>query len=147
MEWKPVPSMPGVMANDLGQILLPQKTGPMPHGGTRVYKTKPRFGSIAKARPDGGHRRRIMHTRAFGTIKVHRAVCEAFHGPPQFEGAVVIHRNEDSTDNRPTNIKWGTQKENLNAPGYIAYCKTRTGENSPTRKGIKNARLHQSTSD
>lgn len=137
--WKPVPSLPGVRANNLGQILLPETKAQMPNGGTRAYKTKPRLGSIAKARPDGGHKRRIIQTRAYGTIKVHRAVCEAFHGPPPFPEAVVIHRNEDSTDNRPKNLKWGTQKENLNAPGFIAYCKSRTGENSPTAKNRRKA--------
>ena len=46
-----------------------------------------------------------------------------------------MHLNEDSSDNRPENLMWGTQKENLNAPGFIAYCKGRTGENSSYTKG------------
>jgi hypothetical protein len=45
-----------------------------------------------------------------------------------------MHLNENSDDNRPENLAWGTQKQNLNAPGFIAYCKSRTGENSPTAK-------------
>jgi len=31
-----------------------------------------------------------------------------------------MHDNEDSSDNRPINLKWGTQKANLNYPGFIA---------------------------
>jgi hypothetical protein len=49
------------------------------------------------------------------TYKVHRAVCEAFNGPPPFERAVVMHLDEDSFNNMPENLRWGTQKENLSA--------------------------------
>lgn len=76
-----------------------------------------------------------VSSKFFGNIKVHRAVCEAFHGSPPFPNAVVIHLNENALDNRPENLKWGTQKENLNMPGFIKYCKSRTGEDSPTHKG------------
>lgn len=75
------------------------------------------------------------YSKFFGNIKIHRAVCEAFHGLPPFPNAVVIHLNENALDNRPENLKWGTQKENLNMPGFIKYCQSRTGENSPTHKG------------
>lgn len=67
--------------------------------------------------------------------KVHRLVCEAFHGPAPFEKAVVMHLDDDATNNKPENLAWGTQKQNLNTPAFIAYCKSRTGENSPTVKG------------
>jgi len=72
------------------------------------------------------------------TYKVHRLVCEAFNGPP-FEGAVCMHLDSDYKNNKPENLAWGTQKENLNHPAYIAYCKTRVGKNSPTYKGRQNA--------
>lgn len=79
-----------------------------------------------------------VYSRKFGNLKVHRLVCEAFHGAAPEDGMVVIHLDEDATNNRPENLKWGTQKENLNMPGFIAYCKSRTGENSPTIKGRAN---------
>lgn len=47
-----------------------------------------------------------------------------------------MHLNENAADNRPGNLAWGTQKENLNAPGFIAHCKSRTGNDNPYRKGI-----------
>ena len=70
-------------------------------------------------------------------MKVHRIVCEAFHGLAPFKKAVVIHIDENSTNNRPENLRWGTQKENLNMPKFIEYCKSRTGENSPVKKALK----------
>lgn len=78
-----------------------------------------------------------LYSKRFGNMKVHRLVCEAFHGPAPSKRSVVIHLDEDATNNRPENLRWGTQKENLNMPGFIAYCKSRTGENSPFIKGRK----------
>ena len=43
---------------------------------------------------------------------VHRVVCESFHGPPPFEGAVVCHSNDNGFDNRAANLRWGTDAEN-----------------------------------
>lgn len=78
-----------------------------------------------------------LSNKKFGTMKVHRLVCEAFHGPAPFERAVVLHLDENALNNRPENLQWGTQKENLNMPKFVEYCKSRTGENSPVTKGIK----------
>lgn len=60
------------------------------------------------------YRRMIFRFRG-KTYKVHRAVCEAFHGAPPFGGAVVMHLDEDGRNNVAENLRWGTQRENLNA--------------------------------
>ena len=78
--------------------------------------------------------RYVYSRKGFKTQKVARLVCEAFNGPVPFEGAVCMHVDENARNNRPTNLAWGTQKENLNAPGFLEYCRNRTGENSPTYK-------------
>lgn len=44
--------------------------------------------------------------------KVHRVICETFHGPPPSRLHVVRHLNGNPSDNRPDNLKWGTRKEN-----------------------------------
>ena len=75
-----------------------------------------------------------MSSLKLGNIKIHRAVCEAFHGPAPEGKPIVLHLDEDATNNRPENLRWGTQKENLNMPGFIDYCKGRTGEDSPVTK-------------
>lgn len=135
--WKPVPSRPGVMASSLGRIKLPETIQKMPNGGERIYKTKPVFGSVCRASKGARHEYRNVLSSKFGNLKVHRLVCEAFHGPPPFEKAVVIHLDENGLNNNSENLKWGTQKENLNMPKFIEYCKSRTGENSPAVKGMK----------
>lgn len=42
---------------------------------------------------------------------VHRAVCEAFHGPCP-DGHQASHRNGVSSDNRPENLRWLSVQEN-----------------------------------
>lgn len=131
--WKAVPSLPGVMASSLGRIKLPPRVVKMPRGGVRRYQPGPVTGSICYGRKGGSYQFRNLWSRQFGNIKVHQAVCEAFHGPAP-AGMVTIHKNENALDNRQENLRWGTQKENMNAPGFIAYCRSRTGENSPVIK-------------
>lgn len=67
--------------------------------------------------------------------KVARLVCEAFKGPAPPDRRVCMHLDENSRNNKPENLAWGTQKENLNAPGFLSYCRGRTGENNPHIKG------------
>lgn len=62
--------------------------------------------------------------------KAHQLVCEAFHGPKPSPEAVVIHLDENALNNRPENLKWGTQKENLNMPKFKAW------QSSPERKAL-----------
>ena len=126
--WKPVPSEPGVLASSEGRILLPPRCAPVPHGGYRHYLPEPRFGQVSKAHKDAKHEFRLIMVRDGAKPsksrprKVHQLVCEAFHGPKPFLDAVVIHLDEDAHNNRPENLKWGTQKENLNMPKFKAWC-------------------------
>lgn len=105
--------------------------GLMPNGGKRQYGGEPNFGVWNKT------------TGRFSTFykgknyKIHRLVCEAFNGAQPFENAVVMHLDENAANNRPSNLKWGTQKENLNAPAFKNYCRHRLGEDSPWAKGRK----------
>ena len=132
--WKLVPSLPGVLASDEGRILFPPRHAPLPNGGYRLYVPKPITGNDCRSAPGANHVYKGVRSAFYGTLKVHQIVCEAFHGPKPFPKAVVIHLDENALNNRPENLRWGTQKENLNAPGFIEYCKSRTGENSPTVK-------------
>lgn len=129
--WRMAPAAcPGVMVSSLGRYMTYPFRGPMPGGGSRWYGGEPTYG-----RPDD--KGRLGLTKNGKNYRVHRLVCEAFHGPAPFEGAVVMHLDEDNQNNRADNLKWGTQKENLNAPGFLEYCRNRTGENSPTAKARK----------
>lgn len=132
-EWRPVPSVPGVIASSLGRVKFPDCTAKMPHGGSREYKTKPVFGTKTKASKTARHEYYGLVNRG-KNYKVHRLVCEAFHGPAPEGRCLVLHADENALNNRCENLSWGTQKENLNVSDFIDYCKSRTGENSPSAK-------------
>lgn len=126
--WRLVPSLPCVLASSHGRLMVIPRHGPLPRGrGQRQYGGEPTRGQW-----DG--ERFIYHLRGV-TYKVARLVCEAFNGPPPFAGAMCLHIDENARNNQPANLKWGTAKENLNAPGFIAYCRSRTGANNPFIKG------------
>jgi hypothetical protein len=80
---------------------------------TRTFEVKPTFGSRNKNRVNYKFKKK--------NYKVHKLVCEAFHGPKPFPEAIVLHIDEDYTNNHYTNLKWGTHKENATAPSLIEY--------------------------
>lgn len=129
--WRVIPSLPGVLASTRGRLMVVPTVGTMPNGGVRHYSGRARTGSW-----DGN---RYVFGFQGTTYKVARLICEAFHGAPPPEKPVCMHLDENSRNNVPGNLAWGTQKENLNAPGFIEYCRSRTGENSPIAKGKKAA--------
>ncbi len=111
----------------------------MPNGGWRTYTPLPTYGGKRKSCKTARHEYYGFFNKERGNLKIHRLICEAFYGPAPFSRAVVIHLDENALNNKAENLKWGTQKENLNMPKFIAYCKSRTGENSPIKKAQKNA--------
>ena len=129
--WKPVPSEPGVLASSWGRIVLPPRYAPLPNGGFRAYMPEPRYGQVSKASKNAAHEFRLIMVRRDEAAakqaprKVHQLVCEAFHGAKPFPEAVVLHLDEDAHNNRPENLRWGTQKENLNAPKLRASLRKR----------------------
>ena len=131
--WRPIPSIPGGAASSFGRVWFPsKKSTPLPGGGFRDYHTRPVWGSEEKSSTgrEGSPKRRICTWRG-KTYKVHRLVCEAFHGPAPTPSAIVLHLDEDSSNNRPDNIRWGTRKENQNFPKVKAAFRARLGEKSP----------------
>jgi hypothetical protein len=48
----------------------------------------------------------------FSDVYLHVAVCLAFHGDRPFEGALVLHADDDPTNNTVGNLRWGDRVEN-----------------------------------
>jgi hypothetical protein len=124
--WRPVPGYPGVRASSWGRVWFPETTV-----NGRTYRTAPTRGQLGIYK---GQARYIVMMRAYGTLKIARLVCLAFKGLPPAGRGRCLHIDENPANNRPGNLRWGTQKENLNAPGFLAYCRTRTGDKWPGRK-------------
>lgn len=117
-EWKPVPSKPGLLASSWGRILLPQTQRPGLNGGVITTNPKPRWGVVKQSRAGGKHLYLGVQTRLYGNLKIHQCVCEAWHGPRPFDGALVLHLDENALNNVPANLEWGTHQQNMNFPGY-----------------------------
>lgn len=126
--WKEPPSLLGVEVSSLGRVRVKKHVGKMPRGGTRLYGGVESFGVIG----DGGRRQFSYKGK---TYRIHKLVAEAFMGPKPFKDAIVMHLDENVGNNKADNLAYGTQRQNLNAPGFIRYCQSRTGKNSPVIKG------------
>lgn len=122
-EWREMPSLPEYEASSLGRIRRVPHTAPMPRGGERTYGGKPWGGVWSEDR--------FIFSFRGKTYRVARMVCEAFHGTAPSPDHVAMHLDEDASNNRPVNLAWGTQRENLNAPGFLNYCRGRIGFLSP----------------
>ena len=116
--WRPIPSLPEYLASSHGRIMRIPYEAPMTNGGSRIYGGEPTQGVLAE-----GRYRFQFNGKNY---KIHRLVCEAFSGPAPDAKSVCMHLNEEATDNRPENLMWGTQKENLAAPGFRAYLRRRS---------------------
>lgn len=127
--WKVVPSAPQFLVSSEGRIMVAPYLANTPNGGERQYGGEPYFGVWNKQDA------RFIIVNKGRTYKVASLICEAFNGTKPSPKSVCMHLDENAANNRPSNLAWGTQKENLNAPGFIAYCKARTGDNSPHIKG------------
>lgn len=59
-----------------------------------------------------GHRAVNLHRDASGNLcRVHRLVLETFVGPCP-PGLIALHRNDNPSDNRLPNLRWGTVSDN-----------------------------------
>jgi hypothetical protein len=70
---------------------------------------------LKPAAAHGGHLYVMLSDGKGHTRKeyVHRLVAVAFIGPVPFEGALVLHHDDNPTNNAPDNLYWGTHRENV----------------------------------
>lgn len=96
MAWKTVPGYSNYECNHLGEIRNKETN----------YVTK------------GGNAGRYLKTTVTcdkGKTKLeymHVLVCSAFHGKRP-EGKVVLHKDNDRFNCKPSNLHWGTQSSNI----------------------------------
>lgn len=103
-EWRPVTGYEGLYeVSDGGQVRsLPRTTAGHAYGG----------GPLKPMLTTTGYLQVHLWRDGKGRFpKVHQLVCEAFHGPRPVDHE-VRHLNGDKTDNRASNLAWGTSREN-----------------------------------
>ena len=100
--WRSVPSLKGVVASSLGRVMVVPFRSDNPRAGGKQWGGIPTHGCW-----DGT---RFIWRFDGRTYKVARLVCEAFNGPPPSSESVCMHLDENSRNNAPANLGWGTQK-------------------------------------
>lgn len=76
-------------------------------GGEVVHKLKTHYNKTTRYEYVGAFTRTGQRN-----IPVHQLVCLAFHGAPPKGAQCVRHLDGDRTNNKPSNLAWGTHKEN-----------------------------------
>jgi DNA-directed RNA polymerase specialized sigma24 family protein len=81
--------------------------------------TKVRAGKPVRCRAAGRVLKQQLDRDGYYTVeiagnrrRVHRLVCEAFHGPPTTARPVTNHKNGQKVDNRFENLEWVSVSEN-----------------------------------
>lgn len=109
-EWRVIPPFPEAEASNLGEIRL------------RRDRKKPRKGKwwkagrfLSRSIQSGGYLGVSLYAPCGKkyTVRVHRAVCMAFHGPPPTPKHEVNHKDCDKINNAESNLEWVTRRENL----------------------------------
>ena len=102
VEYREIPGFEGYRAGTDGSIWSCLKTGPAKNRDFKEWKQlQPYKRSCGRLflKLQGKHR------------AVHRLVLEAFCGKCP-EGMETLHSNDDPTDNRLENLRWGTRSDN-----------------------------------
>ncbi len=108
MELRQVNGFKGYLVDLEGNLYSSWTTGKNSHVGTKIKKLKPykiKNGYLF-------HSIRIDNCTYINT-GIHRLVCLAFHGLPPSNEYVASHFNGIRDDNRPENLLWETQEDNL----------------------------------
>lgn len=82
-------------------------------GGVNNHRVRERI--LKQGYQASGHRFVMMHLSDGLELqsRVHRLVMLAFGPLKPFDDAMVLHTDGDPTNNHISNLRWGTQKENM----------------------------------
>lgn len=108
-EWRPVPYQPFDSAYEVSSLGRVRRT--LPH--TNMRWQEPNRIMAPQTRGGGYQFVRMTISNAGKTATVHKMVALAFLGPPPFPNAVVRHLDDVPAHNVVTNLRWGSQKENI----------------------------------
>lgn len=120
--WRLIPHYPAYEISDRGRVR--RRVSARGWGAGHILRP-------AAAR--GGHLYVMLSNGNGHTRKqfVHRLVALAFIGPPPFEGALVLHEDDEPTNNTPDNLYWGTHLENV----FDAKLNRKPAQSKRTRGG------------
>ena len=125
-QWRPVPGFPHYEASSLGRVRSLDRMVQSGRGAPGVLAQ--RMGKVLKSIPTkrGYLSVKLVRDGLVTTFGVHQVVAMAFHGLPP-AGHVVDHVNTDKTDNRPGNLEYVTNGENVKRQYRTGLLTNRAG--------------------
>lgn len=102
-EWRVVPGHPDHEVSSLGRVRRRTEIGRWPAGHV-LRPGAQRSGHLYVLLPDENSRSRKRF--------IHRLVALAFLDPAPFDGAYVLHADDDPANNIVANLSWGTAQDN-----------------------------------
>lgn len=129
-EWLPVRGFQGLYDVSTKGRIATYRT----KGSNKVMPYRQRLMSL-QIGPHGYLQVVLRHDGKKRQVRVHRLVLETFVGPCP-SGMESFHRNGDKVDNRISNLKWATHRENQmemhsRTPHSVLF---RDGESNPSAK-------------
>lgn len=128
--WKPIPGWEGLYEVCASRQEIRSVTRIIGHGRGRGFPRSQRGRVLTLTKMRNGYLAASLFRE--GKAKwyyLHTAVCEAAHGPKPNGEARVRHLNGDPLDNRPDNLRWGTQKENCQ--DTVRHGRSTRGQSNP----------------
>lgn len=121
-EWRLIAEFPAYAVSSAGEVkrITPDKYGRL--SGTPMK---------ASSDSDGYLQVNLFGPNGKRTVKIHRAVCDAFHGPRPSGDHEVAHGDGARQNNRSENLRWATRKEN--AADRDLHGRTVRGDTHPAR--------------
>ena len=125
--WKPIPNYEGYEASDLGEV---RSWNPRNGRGAKGSAKEPTLLKPTKFTDSDYLRVGIKNsvTNKQDTRRVHQVVLEAFVGPCPTDH-VVMHLDDDPSNNALTNLRYGTPQDNLD--DMVAKGRSVRGEDHP----------------
>jgi hypothetical protein len=140
IEMRPVPGFPGYLAGSDGKVYK-NATGRGIKAGRGLYcmkGNKTGYGYIKIFIRQRG--------RTLAYVLAHRMICEAFNGPPPSPAHVVRHLDGDRTNNVPSNLAWGTHRDNCDdAVAHGSLKGTKNGRNRLTESDVVDIRRQRAS--
>lgn len=126
--WRPVPGYPAYDVSNHGRVRRRAAVGRWPANHI-----------LRPGEAHSGHLYVILTNEQRRARKefVHRLVVAAFVGPAPFEGAFVLHHDDNPQHNHPENLYWGDHRQNVRdarlnrkRPGEVSQRGAQLGEDN-----------------